>query len=142
MSATFPIVGSAFLVLTGLMLFSTQMTVMDATSRIMSENLLILKSDSWNPKNLPKIYYTFLWAQILAGIIIFLFGLTEPLTLLILEAVINAVAMFVHIGAVTLLNITSLEKVIRPSWIRITVMCIAFLFFGFFTLKTLLQYIG
>lgn len=140
-SATFPILGSAFLVLTGLMLFSTQMTVMDATSRIMSENLLILKN-KWDHKKLPFIYYSFLWAQIAAGIVIFSFGLTEPLTLLIIEAVINAGAMFIHIGAVTLLNITSLEKEIRPSIFRIVAMAIAFSFFGFFTIKTLLHYIS
>jgi hypothetical protein len=129
------------LVLTGLMLFSTQLTVLDATSRIISENLLILKSDKWKSNSLPKIYYTFLWAQIVIGIIIFSTGLTEPLTLLIIEAVINAFAMFIHIGAVTLLNITSLEKEIRPSWGRILAMSLAFLFFGFFTLKTIINYL-
>ena len=136
-TATFPFLGSAFLVLTGLMLFSTQMTVMDATSRIMSENLLILKRDTWNPKSLPKIYYSFLWAQIAAGIVIFLTGLTEPLTLLVIEAVINALTMFIHIGAVTLLNITSLEKEIRPTFARVVVLVIAFSFFGYFSLKVI-----
>lgn len=136
---TFPIVGSAFLILTGLMLFSTQMTVMDATSRIMSENLLILKNNSWDHRNLSKIYYSFLWAQILAGIIIFLFGFTEPIVLLTVEAVINAVAMFIHIGATTLLNITSLEKEIRPSIFRIVALVIAFIFFGYLSLRTLIS---
>lgn len=133
--ATFPVLGSIFLVLTGLMLFSTQMTVMDATSRIMSENLLIIKRKNWDPKSLPKIYYSFLWAQILAGIIIFLSGRTEPLFLLTIEAVVNAGAMFIHIGAVTLLNIFSLERPIRPSVFRIAAMSLAFAFFGYFLLK-------
>ena len=130
-----------FLVLTGLMLFSTQMTVMDATSRIMSENLLILKESKWSPKTLPKIYYSFLWAQILLGIIIFLAGLTEPLALLVLAAVINAAAMFVHIGATILLNKLTLEKPIAPGWGRVGIMAAAFAFFGYFLIKTILVYI-
>ena len=35
--------GTLFLIVGGLMLFNTQLTVFDATSRIMSENYLILK---------------------------------------------------------------------------------------------------
>lgn len=123
------------------MLFSTQLTVMDAASRIMAENLLIIKKDKWKTSTLPSIYYSFLWAQIAAGIIIFMFGLTEPLTLLVIEAVINAFAMFISIGAITLLNLKSLEKQIRPSLIRIVMMAIAFMFFGFFSFKSLLQYL-
>jgi len=128
---TSPIFGTIFLLLGGLLLFSTQMTVMDATSRIMSENLLILKKSKWESKHLPKIYYSFLWAQILAGIIILLSGLTEPLQLLTIEAVVNAGAMFIHIGATTFLNLTSLEKEIRPSFERILMMSSAFIFFGY-----------
>jgi hypothetical protein len=132
---TFPIFGSIFLLVGGLMLFSTQMTVMDATSRIMSENLLILKNNRWNPKKLPWIYYSFLWSQILVGIIIFLTGKSEPLFLLTIEAVVNAGAMFVHIACVTLLNVFSLEKPIRPSVIRIIAMALAFVFFGYFLFR-------
>jgi len=135
---TLPIFGSAFLAIGGLMLFSTQMTVMDATSRIMSENLLIIERRKWNPRTLPAIYYSFLWAQILAGIIIFLTGLTEPLALLTIEAVINAAAMFVHIGATLLLNTSSLERQVRPGILRIIPMVIALAFFGYFLLKTIL----
>lgn len=130
---------SIFLLLTGLMLFSTQMTVLDATSRIIAENTLIIKGPNRSGKSLPKIYYSFLWAQILAGIIIFLTGLTEPLLLLTLEAVINAAAMFIHIGATLFLNFASLEKPLRPSLFRISMMLSAFAFFGYFLLKTIMS---
>ncbi len=132
-----PVAGTIFLALGGLMLFSTQMTVLDATSRIMSENLLLIKK-SWNHKNLPKIYYTLLWAQILVGIIIFTTDLREPLTLLIIEAVINAGAMFVHIGLTTLLNRKFLEKEISPSLFRLAIIISAFVFFGYLTARTIL----
>lgn len=138
--SSFPFIGTLFLITGGIMLFSTQMTVMDATSRIMSENLLILKRNSWEARKLLQIYYAFLWAQIVFGIFIFLTNFREPLVLLTLEAVINAGAMFVHIGATLLLNLTSLEKEVRTSLPRILAMLFAFFFFGYFTIRTILQY--
>lgn len=132
-----PLVGSFFLGVAGLMLFSTQTTVYDATSRIMAENLLIAKRSSINPKLLPKFYYLFLWGQITAGIIVFLLGVREPLVLLTTSAVINAFAMFIHIGLTLFLNLKFLEKELKPSIFRILVMIFAFLFFGFFSIKTL-----
>lgn len=127
------IVGTAFLLIGGFMLFNTQLTVLDATSRIMSENLLILKKSG----NLPKIYYTFLWLQILFGIIIFLFDFGQPLVLLTISAVLNAIAMFVHIGLTLNLNMRELEKELRPSLTRIAVIVAALLFFGYFSIRVI-----
>ena len=135
---TLPFLGTAFLVVGGIMLFSTQMTVLDATSRIMAENLLIIKKDKWESKKLPGIYYSFLWTQIILGIIILLVGFKEPLQLLTISAVINAAAMFVHIGATLLLNIKSLDQKLRPGLVRITIMLAAFVFFGYLTARSLL----
>lgn len=127
------IVGTAFLLIGGFMLFNTQLTVLDATSRIMSENTLILTKKG----SLPKIYYTFLWLQILFGIVIFLFDFGQPLLLLTISAVLNAIAMFVHIGLTLNLNMRELEKEIRPNLFRIAVIVSAFLFFGYFSFKTI-----
>lgn len=138
---TFPVFGVLFLIIGGLMLFSTQMTVLDATSRIVAENVLIIKHNIWHPKNLSKIYYVVLWIQIVFGGLILFTRFNEPLVLLTLEAVINAAAMFVHIGATTFLNLSVLENEVKPSLPRILVMLGSFIFFGFFTIKTLLQYI-
>lgn len=138
--ASSPLIGTLFLAIGGLMLFSTQMTVMDATSRIMAENLLILKRSNWETNKLPVIYYTFLWSQIILGSLIFLTNFKEPLLLLTLEAVINAAAMFVHIGATLYLNMTSLEKHVSPSPLRISAMLFSFVFFGYFTIKTILNF--
>lgn len=124
-------IGTAFLLIGGFMLFNTQLTVLDATSRIMSENTLILTKKG----SLPKIYYTFLWLQILFGIIIFLFDFGQPLLLLTISAVLNAIAMFVHIGLTLNLNMRELEKEIRPNFFRILVIVSAFLFFGYFSFK-------
>lgn len=127
------IIGTLFLVIGGLMLFNTQLTVLDATSRIMAENYLILKIKG----NLPKIYYSFLWIQIACGIIIFLFNFGQPLLLLTISAVLNAITMFVHIGLTLNLNIKELEKEIRPNLFRVVMIVVTFLFFGYFSFKTI-----
>jgi len=109
--------------------------VMDSTSRIMAENLAIKKLDGQKRGkiNLSKIYYGFVWAQIAFGIILFLCNVYEPKTLIILGAVINAFAMFIHLALVSWLNLKNLPKVFRPSLIRKIIIGIIFVFFGVFS---------
>jgi len=131
----FPFVGTLFLVVVSIMLFQTQLGVMDSTSRIMAENLAIKKLDREEKGkiNLSKIYYSFVWAQITFGIILFLFNFYEPKTLIVLGAVINAFAMFVHLALVFWLNNKSLPEVFRPGLIRKIIIGIIFVFFGVFS---------
>jgi len=134
-----PFVGVLFLVVVSIMLFQTQLGVMDSTSRIMAENLAIKKlhGKKEGKINLSKIYYSFVWAQIAFGIILFLFNIYEPKTLIILGAVINAFAMFVHLGLVFWLNHKSLPKVFRASLWRKIIIGIIFIFFGIFSFVVL-----
>ena len=84
-----------------------------------TENYAIKKLDGEERGkiNLSKIYYSFVWAQIIFGITLFLFNIYEPKTLIVLGAVINAFAMFVHLGLVSWLNQKALPKVFRPNFI-------------------------
>jgi hypothetical protein len=113
--------------------------VIDSTSRIMAENLAIKKlaGQERGKINLSKIYYFFVWAQISFGIILFLFNVYEPKTLIVLGAVINAFAMFVHLALVSWLNYKSLPKVFHPGLIRKIILGIIFLFFGVFSFTVL-----
>lgn len=123
-------VGILFLLAVSIMLFQTQLGVMDSTSRIMSENVVLMK----NELNLAKWYAGFVWAQIAFGIILFLAGLTEPKFLIVLGACINAVAMAVHVGMTFILNQKTLEKPLRASWWRKILIGVIFLFFTIFSL--------
>ena len=131
----FPLVGTLFLLTVSVMLFQTQLGVMDSTSRIMAENAAIAKlgKDPDGRVHLSKIYYFFVWAQVIFGIILFSFGLHEPRTLIVLGAVINAFAMFVHVGLVAWLNRRSLPKAFQPNLARKLVILGIFIFFGFFS---------
>jgi len=136
---TFGFLGTTFLVIAATMLFSTQFSVMDATSRIMSENLVILSPKKFKIEKLPNFFYIFLWIQILAGIIIFSLGFTQPLTLIVIGATLNAIAMFFYTGLVLWLNLTNLDKPLRPSLLRIFAVASAFIFYGVFSFFTILQ---
>ncbi|MBT3817322.1 MAG: Nramp family divalent metal transporter [Candidatus Magasanikbacteria bacterium] len=140
----FPAMGTLFLFVVSVMLFQTQLGVMDSTSRIMAENIAIKKlaHDKKNTVQLSKIYYIFVWTQIAFGITLFLFNIYEPKTLIILGAVINAFAMFVHTGLVFIINHKLLEKPYRPSLWRKVILVGIFLFFGFFSGLVLLDKIG
>ncbi len=136
-----PILGTFFLLIAGLTLLGTQLTVFDATSRILSENLILAAPNHLAEKKIPKIYYSVLWLQIAAGAAILLLGVHEPLQLIIISAVLNAFAMFVHVGLTLWLNLTSLEKVLKPSMYRVAAMAGAFLFYGGFSVYTILAQI-
>ncbi len=130
-----PAVGILFLILVTAMLFGTQLTVLDSTSRIISENVVILREKF----NLSKIYYFILWLQIAAGIIIFLAGYTDPISLVVTGAVLNALAMFFHIAVTYFLNKKFLPaRYQMDSW-RKAIILIAWLFFGALSVMAIIR---
>lgn len=129
-----PAVGIFFLVVVGLTLFGTQLTIYDAISRIMTENTILASNGHISEKRIPKVYYITLWLFIAAGIVVTLIGFTQPMQLLFLSAVMNAVAMFIHAGLTLWLNKTSLPKIIAPNGWRTAVMILAVLFYGGFSI--------
>jgi len=131
-----PFIGALFLIIVALMLFGTQLTVLDASSRIISENIVILKKSL----NLSKTYYGVLWAQILAGIAIFLIGYTDPVSLVIVGAVINAFAMFIHVAITYLLNKKLLPLEYRPALWRKIILLVTWLFFGILGIMAIINY--
>ncbi|MCA9389892.1 Nramp family divalent metal transporter [candidate division WWE3 bacterium] len=128
-----PAVGTFFLIVASLTLFGTQLTVFDATSRILSENIILALPSKLRSSDIPRMYYFVLWSLIGSGILILLLGFTQPLVLLTTAAVLNAMAMFVHVGLTLWMNMTLLKKEIRPSALRILLMVAAFLFYGGFS---------
>ena len=97
---------------------------------------IIVKIDE-HEKKIPNIYFIFLWIQLIAGIIIFLINFGQPLQLLIIAAVLNAFAMFVHTGLSIWTNLTLLEKEFRPSKFRLIILITIFLTYGFFSIFTI-----
>jgi len=134
-----PIVGTLFLIAVCVMLFQTQLGVLDSTSRIMAENAAIKRIAYKKEKkiNLSKIYFIFLWAQISFGILLFLFNVREPRLLITMGAILNAVAMFVHVGLVNWMNHTIMPRPLQAAWWRKAIVIVVFLVFGAFSLYTI-----
>ena len=134
-----PLIGSLFLLVVSIMLFQTQLGVLDSTSRIMAENLALKKlgDDETGKINLSKIYFIFLWAQIAFGIILFLLNIYEPKSLIVLGAVLNAIAMTVHIALVNITNWKLLPKKLQPHLTRRIVLAAIFCIFAGFSLFTI-----
>ncbi len=128
-----PVLGVFFMILIGALLFGTQLTVLDSTSRIIAENFVILKKNI----NLSKIYYFILWFQIIAGILVFSAGYRDPISLVVTGAVINAFAMFFHIAITYVLNQKMLSKEYRISTYRKIILLVAWVFFGILSLWAL-----
>ena len=128
---TLPVIGTIFLIVAGLLLFGTQLTVLDSTSRIITENILLMKKE--RRFNISALFYSILWLQILFGIAVFMYGFTEPKTLIVLGSVFNAFAMFVSFALILWLNRKLLPKIARPVWWRQLILVGSFAFFGYFS---------
>ena len=137
-----PVVGTLFLIIVSLLLFQTQLGIFDSTSRIVSENVALIKiGHHGGAINLSKIYFICVWLLVAFGAILFLFNISEPRSLIVLAAVLNAFSMFVHIGLVNWMNFKALPKACQPALFRKLIIILAFLFFGIFSLFTLYQQI-
>jgi hypothetical protein len=134
---TFPLLGTFFLVMACIMLFGTQFSVYGSNARIASENLVITNKSKFTTDKLSKFFYGFLWFQILAGIAILGIGFTEPLALVVTGGVLNAISMFIYTGLILWMNATSLPKSARPHIVRACIVFLAFLFYGGFSLYTI-----
>lgn len=133
---TMPFIGVVFLVLSAVMLFSTQLGVLESSSRIISENAMLLFYKKGKKIDLSMGFYIALWGQILLGIIIYSIGFQEPRLLLTLSAVLNAGAMMMSFPLIYLLNRKFLIKDIWPGVFRKMAMLTAFTFFVIFVLVT------
>lgn len=136
-SATHPLIGSLFMAVGALMLFTTQLGVLESATRISAENFLILRHGTKEVVPSSRTFYTFLWLEIALGVIYLYFGATEPRALLTLGAILNAAAMMVAFPLILFLNL-KLPTSIRPSYFRRAVLVIAFLFFAYFVYQVIL----
>jgi hypothetical protein len=129
-----PFFALVFISIAGVMLYSTQLGVLESASRIISENFLLIIHRPGRSVNASLAFYIALWGQISLGIITLLLGIKEPRFLLTLSALLNAIAMMVAFLAIYLLNRQRLPKALQPSKFRVLVLFAAFLFFLIFVL--------
>ncbi len=132
--ATHPMVGSIFVIVGALMLFTTQLGVLESASRIIAENILLLKYRHDEEVSASKMFYLVLWVELGFSAIFLFFGFTEPRTILTLGAILNAAAMMVAFILILLLN-RRLPTPLRPGFARQLVLLFAASFFAYFLTK-------
>lgn len=129
--ATSPLIGTLFILIGALMLFTTQLGVLESACRVISENILLLKHKHDEEVNASKMFYLVLWCELAFSAVFLYFGFAEPRALLTWAAVLNAAAMMVAFILILLLN-RGLPKIIRPSLPRQFILVFAACFFLYF----------
>jgi hypothetical protein len=138
-ATTSPMVANALLIVTCLMLFATQLTVIDGAGRIITENIVLLSKGQATSKKVQLTFYSSIWALILFGIMVLLAGVTQPQSLIVIGAVINAVCMTVFAGILIKTNRRLLPTPAQPVLWRRIVVGICFTILVIFTTLVLLD---
>ena len=137
---TLPIFQPLFLLIAASMLFASQTGVLESSSRIISENILLATHANKQKVALTEWFYIALWMQIGLGIVTYLIGFRQPLALLTLAAILNAAAMMVAFGLLYLLNRRHLLKPYQPSRLRNALLLGASTLFAVFLAITLIDF--
>jgi hypothetical protein len=128
-----PWFGTGFFLCGAVALFSTNLGILDYTSRLCADQLKInLARDStfWSES---KIYFAIVWGMIAFGVLVLLSGLEQPLVLLVISSSIAGVMMFIYSILLIQLNRKALPDPIKISGVRLGVMGFSVLFFGVFS---------
>lgn len=136
--------GAARVCFTGVgvaVLFSTELALLDAVSRVASD---LLKIGPFRERgvSVSRLYFAVLWGMIAFGVLVLLSGLDRPFVLLVLSAALNGIVMFLYSGLLLWLNLASFRGPLRPHPVRIGALLCAFAFFGYFSVLTALDQLG
>jgi hypothetical protein len=135
-------VGRFFWIIGAYALFAAALGILDYMGRLISDAVKVTYlagSTRWTES---ALYVTVVWAHIVVGAAILLGGFDQPLVLLITSAAVAGVMMFVYSGLLVVLNRRTLPGPIGIRGWRLGVMCLVFVFFGFFSVLTLIDQIG
>jgi len=139
-------VGAWFMVffwLTGTVaLFSTNLAVWDQVSRISADAM----KANWLQENRfwseSKLYATIIVFLLVFSVGVLVSGLTQPVVLLVIVSVLSGITSFIYCALIIQLNRFSLPNSIRMGGVRLAVMSVAVLFYGFFFVVTVLDLLG
>jgi hypothetical protein len=138
-STTGTFFANALLVAAAIMLFSTQLAVIDGAGRIITENVVLMLKKQANANTVRKFYYGSIWVLLLFGVTVLLAGAREPQFLIVVGAVINAVCMVVFAGLLIHTNTRLLPTPAKPVLWRKIVVLVCFVILLIFTALVLID---
>jgi len=104
------------------------------TTDIVKVNYL-RENNNWS---MSKLYFCFLWGEILIGVgIILLLGMAQPLRLVIISAAMNGFVMFIYSLILLYMNNKILSRCLSMSPLRFLVIVWSCAFFGYFSFQAL-----
>ncbi|MHA6617946.1 Nramp family divalent metal transporter [Pseudonocardia sp. DLS-67] len=134
-----PWFGVAFWIAAVLTLFTTNLGILDYTSRLIADQFKIhaLKDNqTWTES---RIYATSVWFMIVLGSLILIAGVDQPFLLVLIASSIAGVQMFIYSGLLIMLNRKALPKELKIGGVRLAVLAVSFLFFGFLSVLLVLD---
>ena len=134
-----PWFGTAFWIAATVALFSTNLGILDYTSRLIADQFKVnaLKdSTTWTES---RIYVISVWIMIIVGSVILLAGVDQPFLLVVIASSIAGVQMFFYSGLLAWLNRKALPKELQVSGVRLAVLAISFIFFGFLSVMLVID---
>ena len=128
----------AFLIMGIAILLTTELGVLDVVARISSDIVKVnylRDNDRWT---LSRLYFYFLWGEILLGTVILLIpNLGKPMLLLKTSAAMNGGVMFIYSIILLYMNRRILRGRLRMGPLQMIMVAWSILFFGFFTFQAL-----
>jgi hypothetical protein len=137
-----PWFGTAFWIAAVLALFTTNLGILDYTSRLIADQFKInaLKdSQFWTES---RIYAATVWLMIVVGSLILVAGVDQPFLLVVIASSIAGVQMFIYSGLLIMLNRRALPPPLRIGGVRLAVLAVSFLFFGFLSVLLVIDRLG
>jgi Mn2+/Fe2+ NRAMP family transporter len=131
--------GTTFWLIGSVVLFSTNLTVLDMVGRLTADVLktgLLRESNRWSES---RLYFATVWLEIVFGSVILLSGVTQPIVLLVIASSLNGLVMFVYSVLLIQLNRGVLPREIGLKGGRFGVVIWAVLFYGGFSVILLID---
>lgn len=127
-----------FLIMGIAILLTTELGVLDAVARISTDIVKVNYLRENNNWSMSKLYFCFLWGEILIGVgIILLLGMAQPLRLVIISAAMNGFVMFIYSLILLYMNNKILSRCLSMSPLRFLVIVWSCAFFGYFSFQAL-----
>ncbi len=123
-------------------LFSTNLGILDYVSRLTADAVKVnwlRESRVWSES---RLYFLVVWTMIIGGSMILLSGLDQPIALLVIASVLAGFVMFIYSVLLIVLNRRLLPKPIRIRGVRLAVLIWSVLFFGFFSVMVIIAQAG
>jgi hypothetical protein len=120
-------------------LFAAALGIVDYTSRLAAD---VIKTSYARDANESKVYAGLVWGLVALGIVVLLAGLSQPILLLVIAAVVGGFMMFLYSGLLILINRRILPEPIRVRGVRLVALVWSIALFGVLSALTFRDQIG